>query len=182
MPENRRLTLGPELSSFLGTLPDQSATSLDREFQSLLQSRDRVADLEAERAANMKIISSLLQNGAEMSSALSETSTSVSRLTDLIDHRTREMVNIFLHISTLVGTNFTEGEERERLHRRFEEIFQDIGTHMEALSGLVKDQQHARETLTNKVIGRAEEGRLAIAENEMTPAPRRDQNTRGMER
>jgi len=108
--------------------------------------------------------------------------TAIGDLTDLVDHRTREMVNIFLHISTLVGTNFTEGEEREILHRRFEEIFQDIWTHMEALSGLVKDQQHARETLTNKVIGRAEEGRLAIAENEMAPAPRRDQNTRGMER
>jgi len=108
--------------------------------------------------------------------------TAISDLTDLIDHRTREMVNIFLHISTLVGTNFTEGEERERLHRRFEEIFQDIGTQMEALSGLVKDQQHARETRTNRVIARAEEGRLAIAENEMTPAPGRNQNTQGMER
>jgi hypothetical protein len=44
-----------------------------------------------------------------------------------------------------------------------------VGFHKSDVAGRGDMAQHARETRTNRVIARAEEGRLAIAENEMTP-------------
>lgn len=180
--QNRRMTLGPELSRFVDSLPDQSATALDKAFQSLCETRDRVADLEKERGSSQHTIASLLTTVSEMSTALSETSQSVSQLTEMMDHRTQHMTTIFLHISTLVGTKFADGDERDRLHRRLQELSTDLEKQMDVLSKFVRDQQTHRERTVSQVVGRAEEERLTLAEQQGIAPPQQARQDRGMER
>ena len=43
--QNRRMTLGPELSAYLATLPDPSGAGLDIAFKELLDTQQRAAFL-----------------------------------------------------------------------------------------------------------------------------------------
>lgn len=180
--KNLRVTLGPELSKFVRSLDDQSAPSLDIEFLSLIEARNRTKDLEDERAANRATITSLLEQVGALSAALGQTSASVSNLTDMMDHRTREMITVFVHISSMVGTKFAQGEELEHIHRRFTELNNDLERQMEELSGLLKEQQAVRENTVQSITGRAEEERLSLAEQQDLATSERASKERGFER
>ena len=166
--QNRRMTLGPELSDYLSRMTDSSATALDAEFKSLLQTRDRVNHLEMQAVSNTQTVSRLLEVNSALSSALSSTSDSVTHLTDMIDHRTREFEKLLIHISTMVGSHLSDGAERDRLHARLQDIEKDLGTQLAALSSLVQGQKRSRQMQVQNAIGRAEEERLTIAEEEVT--------------
>ncbi|WP_299755083.1 hypothetical protein [uncultured Boseongicola sp.] len=86
----------------------------------------------------------------------------ISGLTDLIDHRMCKMVNTFLHISTLVGTKFTNGEELPRLHKRFQEMSEDLASQMTILSNLVASKLRENAKTTGRLITSIEEQRLAV--------------------
>jgi len=174
--QNIRMTLGPDLSNYLRQMPDSSAKALDVEFLSLVQSRDRLSHLEAQAVTNAATVSRLVEINSELSAALGSTSTSVTHLTDMIDHRTREFEKLLIHISTMVGSHLSDGDERDRLHARLQDIEKDLGTQLSALSSIVKDQNKSRSVQVQNAIGRAEEERLTIAEQEsvlMKPQPER---------
>jgi methyl-accepting chemotaxis protein len=86
----------------------------------------------------------------------------IGDLTDLVDHRTKEMVRIFTHISTLVGTKFTDGEELQRLHKRFQEMSEDLASQMTNLSDLVASKSRETAKTTGRLITSIEEQRLAV--------------------
>jgi chromosome segregation ATPase len=186
MPDDQRqsyrLKLGPVVTDLLEQLSEQTAAALDDRVDRLLATEHRVAGLENERQLFRDQVATLGGNVTSMATALTTTSASVDKVTDLIDHRTREIQKLMLHISTLVGTTMTEGAERDRLHVRFNEIFTDLGKQMDALSTLVKDQQQARQRTVQNVVGRAEEERLAIAEQNTKTELARPDKTRGLER
>ena len=167
--QNRRMTLGPELSDYLSRMTDSSATALDAEFKSLLQTRDRVNHLEMQAVSNTQTVSRLLEVNSALSSALSSPSDSVTHLTDMIDHRTREFEKLLIHISTMVGSHLSDGAERDRLHARLQDIEKEFGTQLAALSSLVQDQKRSRQMQVQNAIGRAEEERLTIAEEQEAP-------------
>ncbi|WP_108816565.1 hypothetical protein [Loktanella sp. Alg231-35] len=164
--QNIRMTLGTELSNYLRRMPDSSAKALDAEFVSLVQTRDRVSHLEMQAVANADTVTRFLKINSALSSALSSTSDSVTHLTDMIDHRTREFEKLLIHISTMVGSHMSDGDERDRLHVRLQEIEKDLGKQLSALSSLVQDQNKSRQVQVQNAIGRAEEERLTIAEQE----------------
>ncbi len=180
MPSDRksgyRIKLGPVATVLLDRLSEQTPAALDLEIARLLQTTDRVAHLEAQAVSNAETVSRLVEINSAFSAALGSTSTSVSNLTDMIDHRTREFEKLLIHISTMVGSHLTDGDERDRLHTRLQDIEKDLGTQLTALSSLVRDQNKSRQVQVQNAIGRAEEERLTIAEQESVltkPQPER---------
>ncbi|MBF9052429.1 hypothetical protein GTA62_20780 [Roseobacter sp. HKCCD9010] len=180
MPNNTkpgyRIKLGPVATDLLDRQSEQTPTALDLEIARLLQTADRVAHLETQAASNTQTVSRLLEINSALSSALSSTSDSVTHLTDMIDHRTREFEKLLIHISTMVGSHLSDGAERDRLHARLQDIEKEFGTQLAALSSLVQDQKRSRQMQVQNAIGRAEEERLTIVEEEAThtkPQPER---------
>lgn len=177
-----RLRTGPIASNLLDRLDEQTSNSLDAEIQRLLTTQDRASTLEEERVALIQTVTQLSSQVGMMASALMSTSTSVDKVTDLIDHRTREIQKLMLHISAMVGTTFTDGAERERLHTRINDVFLDLAKQMESLSNLVKGQQKERQRMVQNAVGRAEEERLTIADKVAPELDARAPLSRGKER
>lgn len=161
-----RIKLGPVATDLLDRQPEQTPAALDLEIARLLQTTDRVAYLEAQAVSNADTVSRLVEINSAFSAALGSTSKSVTHLTDMLDHRTREFEKLLIHISTMVGSHLSDGDERDRLHTRLQEIEKDLGKQMSALSSLVQDQNKSRQVQVQNAIGRAEEERLTIAEQE----------------
>ena len=170
MPNNTkpgyRIKLGPVATDLLDRQSEQTPTALDLEIARLLQTADRVAHLETQTVSNTQTVSRLLEINSALSAALGSTSQSVTHLTDMIDHRTREFEKLLIHISTMVGSHLSDGAERDRLHARLQDIEKDLGTQLAALSSLVQDQKRSRQMQVQNAIGRAEEERLTIAEEQ----------------
>ena len=97
--QNYRLKLGPAVSEYLSKLPEQPPAALDAAFIALLGDRERLAKAEARSAEQDRLLGTLSDHNAKMAEALAATSTSVSKLTEMVDHRTKEMITIFLQIS-----------------------------------------------------------------------------------
>ena len=163
-----RIKLGPVATDLLDRLSEQTPAALDLEIARLLQTTDRVAHLETQAVSNAETVSRLVEINSALSAALGSTSESVTQLTDMIDHRTREFEKLLIHISTMIGSHLTDGDERDRLHARLQEIEKDLGKQLTALSSLVQDQNKSRQVQVQNAIGRAEEERLTITEQEAT--------------
>lgn len=123
----------------------------------------------------------LADNIVDLAEAIGTTFVSITSLTDLMDHRTREFEKLLLHISTLVGTHMTDGDERERLHHRFHEMASEMSKQLDSLTTLVKDQHLRRQRQVQQVVGRAEEKRLTVVEKDATISKTHDPRS-GMER
>ena len=174
--DTKRITPGPVVSDLMERQPEQNAKALDLEVARLIRTADRVALLETQAAADAEAISRLVDINSALSAALGSTSQSVTHLTDMIDHRTREFEKLLNHISTMVGSHLSDGAERDRLHARLQDIEKEFGTQFAALSSLVQDQKRSRQMQVQNAIGRAEEKRLTIVEEEAThtkPQPER---------
>ena len=176
-----RIKLGPVTSDLLDSLADQTPATLDAKITQLLQTAERVEDLETERKDMMVHHSRLVDHIVTLADAVGTTSVSVTSLTDLMDHRTREFEKLLLHISTLVGCHMTDGDERERLHLRFQEMATEMSKQLDSLTTLVKDQHLGRHRQVQQAVGRAEEERLTVIEQEATLA-KTQASRRGMER
>lgn len=166
--QGHRPRLGPIASELFENLSEQTSAKLDLEIARLLQKSARCEQLETQAIANAEAVSRLVEINSNLSAALGSTSQSVNHLTDMIDHRTREFEKLLIHISTMVGSHLSDGDERDRLHTRLQEIEKDLGKQMSALSSLVKDQNKSRQVQVQNAIGRAEEERLTITEQEAT--------------
>ncbi|WP_342075130.1 hypothetical protein [Yoonia sp. SS1-5] len=178
--QNYRLRLGPVVSNLLDTLAEPTPVALDAEVKKLLAGREQLTVLEQKGAEDTARLRRFMQQHAEMAEALSATSDSVSKLTDMMDHRTREMVTIFLHVSSLVGSRYAEGEELAHIHRRFKELNSDLETQIDRLLSQVREQKQTRETKVAQVTARAEEERLTLPErNAETGIPEIPQQRRG---
>mgnify|MGYP001794954878 FL=1 len=182
--QNYRLKLGPAVSEYLSKLPEQTPAALDAAFIALLGDRERLAKAEARSAEQDRLLGTLSDHNAKMAEALAATSTSVSKLTEMVDHRTKVMITIFLQISGLVGSKFAVGTDLEHIHRRFTELTGDLEVQIEKLVGQVREQKQKREAKVIQATSRAEEERLTLAERTAEtavpeiPQPRRG----GMER
>ncbi len=163
-----RIKLGPVATELLDQQFEQTPTALDLEITRLLQNTNHVAHLETQAVSNAQTVSRLVEINSALSAALRATSQSVTHLKDMIDHRTREFEKLLIHISTMVGSHLSDGDERDRLHARLQEIEKDLGTQLSALSSLVQEQDKSRQVQVQTAIGRAEEERLTIAEQQAT--------------
>lgn len=181
-PSSYRLKLGPVVTEVLEDLPEQTAAALDDHVQHLLTTAARATALEEERQLFRANTSTLSGHVGTLSQALTHLSTCVSNNMDMVDHRTREIQKLMLHIGTLLGSSTTEGAEREHYHVRFGEVFRDLSKQMESLSGLVKEHQRMRERFVKSSVDRAEEDRLSIADQVHPNLDSRAEKTRGMER
>ncbi len=129
MPEDTtkaiRIRLRPAALELIEDRCELPANALDMAISELLHDRSRanrlehtVSAFEARDLRQTEALSALALTYRAQTSAIGD-------LTDLVDHRTKEMVRIFTHISTLVGTKFAGGEELQRLHKRFQEMSVD---------------------------------------------------------
>jgi hypothetical protein len=179
--QSYRIKLGPVASDLLDGLADQTPATLDSKIIELLHTAKRIEQLEAERGDMMVRNSVLADHILTVADALETTSVSITTLTNLVDHRTREFEKLLLHISTLVGTHMTDGDERERLHHRFHEMAREMSKQLDSLSTLVKDQHQQRQRQVQQAVGRADEERLTIVEKDVTISKAHDPRS-GMER
>ncbi|KJZ17904.1 hypothetical protein [Loktanella sp. S4079] len=143
-----RIKLGPVATDLLERLPEQTPAALDLEIARLLQTTDRVAHLEAQAVSNADTVARLVEINSAFSAALGSTSTSVSNLTDMIDHRTREFEKLLIHISTMVGSHLSDGDERDRLHARLQDIEKDLGTQPFHRSSVIRTSHDIRRSKT----------------------------------
>lgn len=163
-PNSYRIKLGPIVTAMLEEMDEQSAAALDERVAELLATEETVTELQADRQKFRDQIGGLADALTEQASALVATSTSVDKISHLVDHRFREMQKLIIHMSAMIGTTVTEGAERDQLFARSNEIFMDLGRQIESLSGLIKEQQGARQRQVHTATARAEDERLAIAQ------------------
>ncbi len=130
-PKQVRVRLGQIALELIDGAMEQPALALDQRIKKLRNDTLRLSVLEERDRRQTDALSRL-------AAAQDRQSKVVSKLFDLVDFRTRELANLFLHISTLVGTKFAEGEELERLHRRLGEIAQDFDKDANALSDIIQ--------------------------------------------
>ena len=71
-------------------------------------------------------------------------------------------LRIFTHISTLVGAKFPDSEELQRLHKRFQEMSEDLASQMTNLSDLVASKSRETAKTTGRLITSIDEQRLAV--------------------
>ena len=126
-----RVRLGQIALELIDGAMEQPALALDQRIKKLRNDTLRLSVLEERDRRQTDALSRL-------AAAQDRQSKVVSKLFDLVDFRTRELANLFLHISTLVGTKFAEGEELERLHRRLGEIAQDFDKDANALGDIIQ--------------------------------------------
>lgn len=173
-PKTLRVRLGPVASDLIEGSDEPPAAALDRQITSMKNDGARLAVLEDR---DQRQTDALIR----LAAAQDRQSDVVAKLFTLVDFRTRELANLFLHISTLVGTRFADGDELERLHRRLGEIALDFDKDAKALSetvrALSKDIEQGSGALTQSL----EDQRLTLTDRaELTrPTPGKD---RGYER
>lgn len=133
-----RVRLGQVALELIDGAPEQPAIALDQRIEKMRDDTRRVRDLEdlldQHRERDGRQTRALVQ----FAEAQDHQSRVVGKLFDLVDFRTRELANLFLHISTLVGTRFATGEDLERLHRRLAEIAQDFDKDASTLGEIIK--------------------------------------------
>jgi hypothetical protein len=132
-----RVRLGPVAADLVADHPEVPAAALETEIALLISDRHKLAetsDLIALYQQRDIQQTEILTNLAATSRAQTD---AIDALSQLVDHRTRELSKLMQHIGALIGNRMTEGNERELLHLRFEEIFMDLGKQMDALSKLV---------------------------------------------
>ena len=166
MPEDTtkaiRIRLGTAALDLIKGQSELPANALDMAISELLHDRSRANRLE--HTVSAFEARDLRQTEALSALALTcqAQTTAIGDLTDLVDHRTKEMVRIFTHISTLVGTKFTDGEELQRLHKRFQEMSEDLASQMSKLSDLVASKSREAAKTTGRLITSIEEQHLAV--------------------
>lgn len=121
-----RVRLGPIATALIEGASEPPANALEEHIERLRNDSRRIPDLEARISDQTKAL-------ADLVSALNKQNDVVSTLAALVDSRTKQLANLFLHMTTLIGTKFADGEERERLHKRLSEIAEDFEKDMQQL-------------------------------------------------
>ena len=164
---DQRMRLGPVVRELLATYSNPTSAELDSEVQELIRDREKLKSYVSPSRDTTLNFEPLENRLDRMSEAVVSTGELITNLTELTDHRTRELAKLFLHISTMVGVKFTDNEEeRDRLHRRFNEMFQDLEKQMTSLSKLLKQKQVKHEKSMTAVQASMDEQRVAIVEKQ----------------
>ena len=175
MPEEikqgHRIRIGPVVADFLNGLDEQTPQSLDAAFKELLdggaaQGEDQVERLQDQRDDALASVVSLSCALTSVTEALAEWSKASDAVHHLLDHRTKSMTTLLLHISGLIGTHFTQGEDRTRLHARLETLQTEMREQMDVLATLVGKRQIERQSTVQRAVARAEEERLSVQAKE----------------
>lgn len=157
-----RVRLGTIGSSLVEGHP-QPGVALENHLEKLMSDREALSDIKAMNkllvtrdAQQCRVISELVA----VTSAIAE---SITGLTKMLDHRTRHMSDVFLQISVHVGrNNTTEGEDRERYHLRFEELFKEGARNLELLSKDVVEMTRTGPEMNKRAMATIEEQSLSI--------------------
>lgn len=157
-----RPRLGPIASGLVDGHP-QPGTALESHLEKLIEDRLALSDIKAMNKLLVTRDEQQCRVITDLVAATSAIAESVVGLTTMLDHRTRHMSDVFLQISVHVGRNSTsDGEDRERYHLRFEELFKEGARNLELLSKDVVEMARAGPKMNKRAMATIEEQSLSI--------------------
>ena len=157
-----RPRLGPIASGLVEGHP-QPGTALENHLEKLMDDRNALSEVKAMNKLLMTRDEQQCRVITELVGAVYAIAESVTGLTKMVDHRTRHMSDVFLNVSAHVGrSNTTEGEDRERYHLRFEELFKEGARNLELLSKDVVEMARTGPEMNKRAMATIEEQSLSI--------------------
>lgn len=158
-----RVRLGRTAMTLIDGSTEQPAIALDQHIERLQAEAAQLEEFKSLVAQHRDRDGRQSEALSKLAGALDRQSDTVSRLFNLVDFRTRELANLFLHISALVGTKFATGADLERLHRRLAEIAQDFEKDANIVSEFLTKLSRETERSSSDLTRSLEEQNLTTA-------------------